>query len=130
MKKIIFVPGVTFHVPKIIKLVKSLYHIKVLSTTARSRFFLDKKNEHVLLPMFFKITSRLFNYKNFTFEKIIDNFIFRQLTKFSKIDKNDIIYACSSYAFNIFKKNRKNLKILDVANIHVDDSISLLKKEY
>ena len=77
--------------------------------------------------MFFKILSRIFNYNNFAIEKIIDNLIFRHFSKFSKIKKDDIIYGCSSYALNIFK-NKENLKILDVANIHVDDSISLLKK--
>lgn len=130
MKKIVFVPGVTFHIPKIINSTKNHYHIKVLSTTPRSYFSLDKGNEHTLIPMFFKIASRVFNYKSSSIEKIIDNLIFRNLSKFSRIGKNDIIYACSSYALSIFSKNKNNLKILDVANIHVDDSISLLKKEY
>jgi len=130
MKKIIFVPGVTFHIPKVINSLKNLYHIKVLSTADKSRFNLDKEDEHTLIPMFFKILSRIFNYRNFSFEKIIDNLIFRYVTKFIKIRKDDIIYGCSSYALNIFSKNKENLKILDVANIHVDDSISLLKKEY
>tara|TARA_Y100000816_G_C26096422_1_gene580360 strand:- start:1114 stop:2229 length:1116 start_codon:yes stop_codon:yes gene_type:complete len=130
MKKIVFVPGVTFHIPKIINSTKHLYHIKVLSTVGKSQFNLNKENEHTLIPMFFKILSRIFNYNNFAIEKIIDNLIFRHFSKFSKIKKDDIIYGCSSYALNIFCKNKENLKILDVANIHVDDSISLLKKEY
>lgn len=130
MKKIVFVPGVTFHIPKIINSIKHIYHIKVLSTASKSYFNLDKENEHTLVPMFFKILSRTFNYKNSSIEKIIDNLVFRYFSRFSKIAKNDIIYACSSYALSIFSKNKENLKILDVANIHVDDSISLLKKEY
>ena len=132
MKKIIFISGVTFHIPKIIKSLKKIsnFKIKILSTSHKTNFFLDRNDEFNFIPMVFKIFSRIFDYNNSSIERIVDNITFRFLSKFTKIKENDIIYGCSSFSREVFLKAKNNFKILDVANIHVDELIILLKSEH
>jgi glycosyltransferase involved in cell wall biosynthesis len=130
MERIIFIAGVRFHIPKIVASLRNKYNIKIISTVPRRFFKLNKNEKYTFIPMLFKILSKIMGYKSFEFEKKIDNTIFRYLSKFVKVEKCDILYSCSSYAHDIFLKSNKNLKILDVANIHVMDAEILLKNEY
>ena len=130
MKEIIFVPGVTFQVPNIIKKIKDISKYTVFSSSPKYKFEINQNGKYFFIPLFFKIISRIFRFQNNFYQKYIDVKLFQFLVSKKKISKHSIIFAGSCYAEKVFKKNHSNIKILDVANVHVDYGIELLETEY
>jgi len=130
MKKIVFIPGVTFQVPNIIKKIKNLTSYYVYTSSLKSKFQINENGKYIFVPLLFKIISKVFKFRNSFFQKYFDVKIFQYIVAKKKFPNNSVIFAGSCYAKKIFEKERNNLKILDVANVHVDYGIELLHREY
>ena len=63
MKEIIFIPGVTFQVPNIIKKIKNISKYTVFSSSPKYKFEINHNGKYFFIPLFFKILSRILDFK-------------------------------------------------------------------
>jgi len=129
-KKIIFLPGLRFHVENYINYLDESFTIYIF-TSSPKKLFLSEKFKYIFIPQPFKIITRLLKIKSNTLFKLFDSITYQIISSIIIFFINPShIHAWGGYGFIIFKLfNRKKI-ILERSSSYELTQHTIIKNEY
>lgn len=129
-KKIIFLPGLRFHVENYIKYLDDSFKIYIF-TSSPKKFFFKKNFKYIFIPQPFKIITRLFKIKSNFFFKIFDSIFYQIISSIIIFFINpSYIHAWGGYGFIVFRLFNKKKKILERSSSYELVQHSIIKNEF
>lgn len=131
MKKISYLPGLSFTHPFYINQICNNYFYEIYSSSLKSKFFINSNGKYIFSPMFFKIFTRITKSNYGLRQKYMDIKFYNKVLNIRNLD-TDIIHANALFAYGAYtnKKNQNVFKILEEQNSSITFCNDLLTQEY
>lgn len=129
-RKIIFLPGLRFHVENYIKYLDD--DIKAyIFTTSPIKYFKHTNFKYVFIPQPFKIISRILKFKSNSLLKLLDSIIYQIISSIIILFINPTyIHVWGGYGFIVLKIFNKKKTILERSSSYELTQHSIIDNEY